>query len=180
MKLHLGILGLLLFTLVGCDAATDEPVDDCTPGEWRVCVTDTLSWGRRWCTAPGWETVCEFPECAPADALACTTACGTPGTRLCEADGFWGVCNHEVCDGADNDCDGRIDEELVKYCPCGCGAGESWCIRGAWGPCVGDGVSDCVFPPGGCGDAIGHVEGTAGGFGLDPAGKSGAYDPSDP
>jgi len=142
---------LLFFFFIGCDSGTIEDVPDCQPGVWRVCVTDDLTWGRRLCDDDGWGPVCHHQECEPDAELDCLTDCGTPGTSLCEADGFWGVCNHEVCDGADNDCNGEIDEGLVKYCQCGCGDGESWCVDGAWGACAGDGPGSCAPPPGGCG-----------------------------
>ncbi len=179
MKLHVGILGILLALFAGCDAGTEATVEDCTPGEWRVCVTEDLSWGRRWCTAPGWEEACRMQECEPEESAECTTSCGTPGTRRCEADGFWGVCNHEVCDGVDNDCDGETDEELVKYCQCGCGAGESWCVDGAWAACAGDGPGSCATPPGGCADGVlGRIDQNEGKSSAGDNEKARGYDPS--
>jgi len=178
MKLYVGILGLLFF-LAGCDTSSNEPVDDCIPGEWRVCVTEDLTWGRRLCTEPGWEDFCHPQECALEKSLDCTTGCGTPGTRICEADGFWGVCNHEVCDGADNDCDGETDEGLVKYCQCRCNAGESWCVDGAWAACAGDGPGNCALPVDGCGGgALGRTDLNEGKSSTGR--KAGAYDPSGP
>ncbi len=41
----------------------------------------------------------------------------------------------EQCDGKDNDCDGKIDEELTKPCTGTCGQGTQTCQNGQWGPC---------------------------------------------
>ncbi|MCA9546737.1 MAG: hypothetical protein KC613_20165, partial [Myxococcales bacterium] len=58
----------------------------------------------------------------------------------------------EQCDGQDNDCDGSVDEDLVRACESNCGEGEERCLNGAWLDCdagravaeVCDGVdNDC-------------------------------------
>lgn len=84
---------------------------------------------------------------------------GTAGTGLCKTGiqtcnaGQWGACVGEVkpateiCDNKDNDCDGAVDEGLVKVCYTGpaqtrstglCKDGKQTCSAGQWGACVGE------------------------------------------
>ncbi len=53
----------------------------------------------------------------------------------------------EACDGQDNDCDGTIDEDLIRECYTGsestldvgvCQGGSQTCSAGSWGSCVGE------------------------------------------
>jgi uncharacterized protein (TIGR03382 family) len=46
-----------------------------------------------------------------------------------------GSISAETCDGIDNDCDGQIDEGLVRSCSNACGVGEETCSAGSWGAC---------------------------------------------
>jgi MYXO-CTERM domain-containing protein len=43
--------------------------------------------------------------------------------------------SEETCDGLDNDCDGRIDEDLSMQCSTACGVGTQTCQLGDWGMC---------------------------------------------
>ena len=104
-----------------CDGATDEDCDGaidegctCTNGQTRGCGIDT-------------------------------GACAA-GRETCVA-GAWGACDGRIdpraesCNGADDDCDGRTDESLVRACGVTdvgvCSLGTETCGGGAWGACVG-------------------------------------------
>ncbi len=70
---------------------------------------------------------------------ACQTACGG-GEERCEA-GAWVGCDapapvDETCDGADNDCDGSVDQGLSRPCTSDCGMGIETCVDGAWVDCT--------------------------------------------
>ncbi|MCA9521931.1 MAG: VWA domain-containing protein [Myxococcales bacterium] len=42
----------------------------------------------------------------------------------------------EKCDGLDNNCDGKIDENLVRPCDTACGPGTETCVMGKWESCT--------------------------------------------
>ena len=63
-----------------------------------------------------------------------------------------GSISAETCDGIDNNCDGQIDENLVRSCTNACGTvGSETCVAGGWSSCeaptpteVCDGIdNDC-------------------------------------
>ena len=94
-----------------------------------------------------------FPELG----AACTNglgACAAPGVRVCSADGARTVCDalprapaDEACDALDNDCNGRVDDNLPAT-PCyegpagtlgvgQCATGGRRCIAGGQAACEG-------------------------------------------
>ncbi len=68
--------------------------------------------------------------------------CISTGVWRCKPDGSGITCTakprgptKEVCNGQDDDCDGKIDENVQKPCNTNCGTGIQVCNRGKWGPC---------------------------------------------
>ncbi|MEW5802555.1 MAG: MopE-related protein [bacterium] len=46
-------------------------------------------------------------------------------------------CTEEICDGKDNDCDGKVDEDLTaRSCSSACGSGTEICQNGKWAGCT--------------------------------------------
>jgi hypothetical protein len=79
---------------------------------------------------------------------ACGSSVGTckEGTQTCNA-GAWSDCagaivaSPEKCNNVDDDCDGKVDEDLTE--PCGssigaCKQGVRTCVGGVFGSCVGE------------------------------------------
>ena len=93
-----------------------------------------------------------FP-CTPGRTGGCTTSAGCAGVWTCGADCNWGRCivtTSESCNGADDDCDGLVDEDftcaLGSTGPCSVGAcsGTRTCGLGCvWGACVASAVEVC-------------------------------------
>jgi hypothetical protein len=157
------------------------PPPECLPGDTRFCAVPTCAGGTQTCDENGLFGPCVGPpeicdgldndcdgiqdEDFPNVGLACmvgTGACTATGTYICGAGG--GVqCNaqpgtpqFELCDGADNDCNGTVDDDfdgspLTADCyegPDGslgvgtCAAGVRVCGNGSFGECLGQVVPD--------------------------------------
>ena len=58
--------------------------------------------------------------CAAGTTSACTTTCGSTGTQTCSATCTAGSCTPpgESCNGADDDCDGVVDDGCSGCTPC--------------------------------------------------------------
>jgi hypothetical protein len=91
-----------------CDGGVDENLSRSTTCGVGACAGNT---GTETCTAGNW------------------------GNNTCDADAG---ATSEVCDNVDNDCDGRVDENLSRSTTCGVGAcagntGAETCTAGNWG-----------------------------------------------
>ena len=106
--------------------------DEAAEGGYRlraIAVAMVTSEGFRYASFPD-------SECVHGESRECTNACGS-GVETC-AGGRWTGCTApagvpETCNGADDDCDGAMDEALMRECSGGCGAGTEMCVAGAWG-----------------------------------------------
>jgi hypothetical protein len=160
-----------------CDGAgnvVSRPDDGDLPNDANPCTANVCSAGQpshpplpAGRTCPG--GVCDGEghcgECVPGASRACYTGpAGTEdvgicraGTQTCLGNRSWGACQNEVtprtevCNGADDDCDGVVDEG--DLCP-----GEQTCCAGR---CVttGDDEANC----GACGNRCAAGETCCGG-----------------
>jgi hypothetical protein len=136
-----------------CDAAIDEGC--CAAG---ACTTSCGTAGTRTCppegdgacappaeTCDGADQDCDAAidegfECTGSGTRACVTSCGSAGTQAC-AGCAWGACvaPAESCNGADDDCDGAVDDGFAcalgssGACPTACGSTGSRSCTAACG-----------------------------------------------
>jgi Putative metal-binding motif len=84
-------------------------------------------------------------ECMPGRARSCMSRppvgqCRA-GMQVCGGDRRWGACvgetapSEEVCNNVDDNCDGRVDENLTRACSSACGTGSETCPAGTWTGC---------------------------------------------
>jgi hypothetical protein len=122
------------------DIAADFVAED---QRWNPLVHAlVLSVGFRSVAAPLGDVCATEGETRP-----CATGCGA-GAEVCVA-GRWTGCTApapgvEACNGADDDCDGLVDEVLERTCDGDFGLGTQTCDAGAWGACGGPGPDDEV------------------------------------
>ncbi|WP_236518652.1 MopE-related protein [Sandaracinus amylolyticus] len=155
--------------------------ETCTASVWGACV-GAVSGGSEICNTLDDDCDGVVDDGNPGGGGACGSALGEcdPGVLNCVAGGL--VCSGgtgptpEACDNQDDDCDGRVDEEVATGASCGqCGAGLMRCVGGTM-TCTGDrapgteicngadddcdGVIDDGNPGGGvtCGESTGACE----------------------
>jgi hypothetical protein len=88
----------------------------------------------------------ETVECTAGTMRSCMTTCGSTGNQTCSATCTFPACTPpaEICNGADDNCDGRIDETFacvpgaVGTCMASCGTmGSRTCTASCtWGACT--------------------------------------------
>jgi hypothetical protein len=78
-------------------------------------------------------------DCTAGEEDVCATGCGTTGRTTCGSGGTFGPCvaPPEDCNGADDDCDGTVDEAIAaRMCSSECGGGSETCAGGSWSGCT--------------------------------------------
>ncbi len=120
-----------------CMPATAAPCEDSD-----ACTTDTCDEASGSCTNEPRVDACEI-----GTSRACTSVCNTEGTQTCAPDCAWTACMApaELCNGADEDCDGQLDEDFdctqnaLGACTTSCGTTGSQmcsdtCVAGSCSP----------------------------------------------
>ncbi|MBM4371391.1 MAG: hypothetical protein FJ098_07030 [Deltaproteobacteria bacterium] len=123
-------------TALSCDSGGTT---GCTDGAVLACTTAGGVAGQQTCVGGAWTACTVTTVCTDGESAQCTTACSTAGVKIC-SEGAWGACMamaQEACDGADNDCDQQVDEEMAAVaCNCGAAVGTKACVGGAFTPCT--------------------------------------------
>ncbi len=97
---------------------TDD--SDCATEAGEVCLP-----GARFCT---WKACLTDQDCV-----------GNPRGEVCHGQLFQCapkcISHAETCNGLDDNCDGVVDESLVRSCVTICGEGTQTCVTGQWSEC---------------------------------------------
>jgi uncharacterized protein (TIGR03382 family) len=78
---------------------------------------------------------CDPTNDAPSDPDQCYYQADNAAALLAALTEIAEEVEAEVCDGEDNDCDGLVDEDLVRDCASACGSGTETCVAGTWDGC---------------------------------------------
>ena len=153
-----------------CDGNTDEACGGCADGDTRMCETECGT-GQEVCRG-GQYRGCDAPRprpsefcgnsvdddcdgnidegcdgCADGETRPCQTECGE-GVETCVGATFQGCSapqpQDEVCDSQDNDCDAKVDEEIIRDCSNACGSGFEVCASGEWLDCTAPEQCPCT------------------------------------
>ena len=154
-----------------CDGEFDEDLEPldcsnicgpgsslCVEGEWQECDAPPILIE----VCDGFDNNCdgetdEGCDCLPGEIRACGDGRGEcpQGSQRCDNNGQWGFCDGEGlphperCDFLDNDCDGEIDEDLLRECSTRCGEKTQTCSEGGWAECSAQAPIDEI-----CGNGI--------------------------
>ena len=79
---------------------------------------------------------CNAANDAPSDPDQCYYQADNAAALLAALTAIATEVSAEVCDGEDNDCDGLVDEGLVRDCASACGSGTEVCNAGTWDGCT--------------------------------------------
>ncbi len=125
-------------------------------GNWGTCTAEVTP-AKEICDNK--DNDCDTKVDEEVKQACYTGAAGTSGVGLCKdgtqtcSAGKWSACTGDVvptieaCDNKDNDCDGKVDDGVTRFCYTGtagtkgvgeCKEGTQTCTTGTWGACASE------------------------------------------